>query len=114
MNNNLGDPAMINELNSLSMKLSEAIKLMGRYGREYAQAESEYKVALAQEALRLRERDMPVTLIDKVVYGKVADSRFKRDTAEVMYKTSQEHINALKLQIRILDAQIAREWGGAQ
>lgn len=101
----------INELNELSQKLSQGIKLMGRYGREYAAAERKYKVALAQEALRLRSEEMPVTLIDKVVHGKVANERFERDTAEIMWKTSQENVNAIKLQIRILDNQISREYG---
>lgn len=110
--NNLGDPMLINQLNELSLKLTQGIKLMGKYGREYADAERSYKVALAKKALELRDRGMPVTLIDKVIYGKVADERFERDTAEVMYKTAQEHINAIKLQIRILDNQIDREYRG--
>ena len=109
---NLGDPMLIQQLNDLSVKLTQGIKLMGKYGREYAEAEREYKVALAKKALELRDKGMAVTLIDKVIYGKVADVRFKRDTAEILYKTSQEHINALKLQIRILDNQIQREYGG--
>lgn len=101
----------INELNDLSKRLTQGIKLMGKYGREYAEAERDYKVALSQEALRLRAEEMPVTLIDKVVHGKVADVRFKRDSAEIMWKTSIENVNAIKLQIRILDNQISREYG---
>lgn len=112
MSGNLGDPMLINELNAMSDKLTQGIKLMGKYGREYANAERKYKVELAKTALRLREQGMPVTLIDKVIYGKVANERFDRDTAEVMYKTAQEHINAIKLQIRILDNQIDREYRG--
>lgn len=100
----------INELNELSQKLTQGIKLMGKYGREYAEAERQYKVALSQEALKLRADDMPVTLIDKVVHGRVADKRFIRDTAEIMWKTAQENVNAIKLQIRILDNQISREF----
>lgn len=45
------------------------------------------------------------------VHFNAAKQAFKRDTAEVMYDTAKEHVNALKLQIRVLDAQIAREWG---
>ena len=101
----------INELNELSEKLQQGIKLMGRYGREYAEAERDYKIMLSQKALELRAQEMPVTLIDKVVYGKVAEERFKRDTAEIMWKTAIENVNTLKLQIRILDNQISREWG---
>lgn len=101
----------INELNEMSKQLSAAVTTMGRYGRELAEANQAYKVALAQAALELRAEGMPVTLIDKVAPGKAAKQAFKRDTAEVMYDTAKEHVNALKLQIRVLDAQIAREWG---
>ena len=107
------DGTAINELNALSDKLTQGIRLMGRYGREYAVKERDYKVALMQAALKLRSEDMPVTLIDKVVYGKVANERLERDTAEILWKTAQENVNAIKLQIRILDNQIAREWGQA-
>lgn len=105
------DFTAINDLNDLMKRLSNGIKLMGKYGREYAEAERDYKVALAKEAMKLKADGMPVTLIDKVVYGKVAEERFKRDSAEIMYETSQENINALKLQIRVLESQINREWG---
>ena len=101
---------LVNELNDLQMRLTEGVRLMARYGREYAQAEHDYKIALAQAALRRRADDMPVTMIDKVIYGDVAKERFKRDTAEVMYKTAQENINATKLRLRLVQAQIEKEW----
>ena len=104
---------LINEIQSLCEKLSHSGRLLADYGKKYAAAERDYKICLRQEALRLREKDMAVTLIDKVVYGveEVANKRFERDVAETMYKTCLESINTLKLKIRILDAQIAREWG---
>lgn len=103
---------LINELNALSGRLTASGKQMQRYGLELAEAEREYKITLREEALKLREQGMAITLIDKVVYGvpAVADKRFKRDVAETMYKTAQESINTLKLKMRIMDAQITREW----
>lgn len=101
---------LVNELNELQTQLSQGVRLMARYGRELAKAEHDYKIALAETALRLRAEDMPVTLIDKVVYGKVAKQRFARDAAEVMYKTAQENINATKLRLRLVQAQIDKEW----
>lgn len=50
----------------------------------------------------------------KELYGKAANERFKRDVAEVMYKTAQENVNSIKLQIRILNDQISREWGRSE
>ena len=104
---------LLNELNELSINLTKSGEQMKRYGKELAEAERDYKITLRQEALKLRaDEQMPVTLIDKVVYGipDVAEKRFNRDVAESMYKAAQESINTLKLKIRIIDAQIQREW----
>ena len=103
---------LINELNDLSAKLTVSGKQMQKYGLELAEAERDYKIMLRQEALKLREQGTPVTLINQIIYGvpEVANLRFKRDVAETMYKVSIESINTLKLKIRILDAQIQREW----
>lgn len=109
------DMDLMNDLNDLSIELPRAISRFEARGREQAQAEHDYKVVLSQEALKLRADGMPVTLIDKVVYGndKVAEKRFKRDTADALYNAERENINSIKLQIRILDNQISREWGEA-
>ena len=79
-----------------------------------AEAERDYKICLRQEALKLRtENDMPVTLINQVIYGvpEVAEKRFKRDVAETTYNSNLEHINVTKLKLRLLENQLQREWG---
>ena len=73
---------LFNNIQSLTEKLNHAINVMAKYGKKYAEAEKNYKVVLRQEALKLRaEKNMPVTLIQQVVYGvpDVADKRVKRD-----------------------------------
>ena len=105
---------LFNDLQALTKKLNTSISILAKYGKEYALAERNYKISLRQEALKLRsEKDMPVTLIQQVVYGvpEVADKRFKRDVAEAMYNTAQENINVIKLQMRLLESQLNREWG---
>lgn len=104
------------ELNIKTQELDKSIKSLRHTGTEYAEAERAYKVALREHALRLRnEKDMPVTLIQQVVYGvpEVAERRFTRDVAEAVYRANQEAINSIKLQIRIIDAQLGREWNNA-
>ena len=101
----------INELNDLNKRLSAQIKQLGKYGVEYANAEHRYNIALAKATLYLKDEGNPATLIDKLVKGKVAKERLDLTTAEVMYKTALEQVNGTKLQIRVLDNQIAREWG---
>ena len=101
------------QIEALMNELTQSIRLLRKNGNELAQAERDYKVSLRQEALRLRTvNDMPVTLINQVVYGvpEVAEKRFQRDVAEATYKANQEHINVTKLKLRILESQLSREW----
>lgn len=101
-------------LQNLSNELTESVKALRRNGASYAQAEKEYKILLRQECLKLRDDGMAVGMIDKTCYGipSVAEARFKRDVSEAVYKANQEHINAVKLQLRLVENQISREWGG--
>jgi hypothetical protein len=104
---------LVNDLQSLIDKLNISIKSLAENGKALCQAEYEYKILLRQEALKLRqEKGMPVTLISQIIYGvpEVAKKRLDRDIAETYYNTNQEKINALKLQIRVIQSQIEREW----
>ncbi len=107
---------LFKEIQQLREELTQSIKLLRQNGIKLAEAEREYKIKLRQEALKLRqEKGMAVTLIDLIIYGvpEVAELRFKRDVAEAMYNANQEHINTTKLQIRILESQVSREWSAA-
>lgn len=99
-------------LQAMSNELTESVKALRRNGANYAQAEKDYKILLRQECLKLRDDGMAVGMIDKTCYGipSVAEARFKRDVAEAVYKANQEHINAVKLQLRLIENQIGREW----
>ena len=108
---------LYNDIQKLMQELTSSIKLLRQNGNELAKAERDYKITLRQEALKLRsEQDMPVTLINQIIFGvpEVADKRFKRDVAETMYNTNQEHINVTKLKLRLLEAQLNREWSNAK
>ena len=105
---------LYNELQKKINELNISIKKLRETGTDYAEAEREYKITLRNEALKLRaEKGMPVTLIQQVVYGvpEVADKRFKRDVKEAVYKANIEAINVFKLQIRIIESQLQREYG---
>lgn len=104
---------LYNDLSAKTKQLEISIKQLRKSGTDYAEAERDYKVTLRQECLKLRDEGMPVGMIDKTCYGiqSVADARFKRDVAETVYKANLEAINAIKLQMRLLESQIQREWG---
>lgn len=106
---------LMQELLAKQQALDTSIKLLRKNGTAYAQAEKDYKILLRQECLKLRDDGMAIGMIDKTAYGipEVADARFKRDVAEVTYKANQEAINSIKLQLRLIESQINREWGQA-
>lgn len=103
---------LIQEIGVKSSLLDAAVKQLGVRGKAYAQAERDYKVALAKRIMQEREKGTPVTIISDICRGdsEIARLRFERDCAEVVYKSAMEAIQSIKLQIRILDAQIEREW----
>ena len=94
--------------------LNAAQKEFSNRGRAWAAAERDYRVALAKKILTERDNGTPVSIISDVCRGsqEIADLKFKRDCAEVVYKSAMEAINSYKLQIKILENQIDREWKG--
>jgi hypothetical protein len=100
------------ELMSKIKKLEYSVKQLRINGTALAEAERDYKVLLRQEVLKLRDEGQAVGVIEKVCYGipSVAEARFQRDVAEATYLANQEAINSLKLQIRIIESQLNREW----
>ena len=104
------------ELQQKTKQLEISIKQLRKSGTDYAEAERDYKVILRSECLKLRDEGMAIGLIDKTCFGipAVADARFKRDVAEVVYKANMEAINSIKLQLRLIEGQINREWGSSQ
>lgn len=104
---------LYNELNQKIKELNISIQSLRKTGSEFTEAEKEYKIKLREEALKLRaEKGMPVTLIQQVVYGvpEVAQKRFERDVKEAVYQANQEAINSTKLQIRVIENQLNREY----
>lgn len=106
---------LYNELQLKIQQLEISIKTLRKSGTDYAQAERDYKVLLRQECLKLRDEGMAIGMIDKTCYGipSVADARFKRDVNEAVYKANLEAINSIKLQMRIIENQLNREYGSS-
>lgn len=107
---------LVTEIMDKSRMLDVAISELKRRGQKYAEAERDYRVALAKQMLTERDNGMPVTIISDICKGKseIAQLRFSRDCAEVLYKSAMEAINSMKLQIRLMDSQLDREWGAAK
>ena len=104
---------LFNELQNKTKQLEVSIKELRNSGTNYAQAEKDYKVLLRTECLKLRDEGMAIGMIDKTCFGipSVAEARFKRDVAETVYKANLEAINSIKLQMRLIESQLQREYG---
>lgn len=104
---------LYNELQEKIDILNKSIEECKTLGLKYNESEYRYKIKLRIEALKLKNNeDMAVTLINQVIYGvpEVAELRLARDKAETLYNTQKDKVNILKLQIRILDSQLQREY----
>ena len=106
---------LYSELTLKTGELNTCVKMLRKTGTEFAEAERAYQVKKAEVALRLRDEGMPVGLIEMTIKGhpEVAPMMFKRDVAEVTYKANQEATQSYKLQMRLIENQIQREWGQA-
>ena len=104
---------LFNELQQKTKQLEVSIKELRNSGTNYAQTEKDYKVLLRQECLKLRDEGMAIGMIDKTCFGipSVAEARFKRDVSEAVYKANLEAINSIKLQMRLIESQLQREYG---
>ena len=103
---------LIQQRNSLTRQLSASVKELRNTGTDYAQKEHDYKVLVSNECLKLRDAGTAVTMINLIVYGlpSVAKARFDRDVALTIYEANKEAINSLKLQLRLIEGQMSREW----
>jgi len=101
------------ELDNKVKALNSALSEHRKRGEKYAKARREYQVSLAKEILIQRNSGVPVTIISDICKGneRIADLRMDKDIAESLYKSAGEAINSYKLQIRIIEGQIDREWG---
>ena len=104
---------LYSELQMKTAQLDMSVKDLRKNGTAYAQAEKDYKILLRKECLKLRDDGMAIGMIDKTCYGipSVAEARFKRDVAEAIYRANQEAINSIKLEMRLIEGQLQREWG---
>lgn len=107
---------LYSEIQQKRRELDVCIKRLRKSGTAYAEAERAYKVQLRKTCLTLRSDGMAVGMIQLVCYGdpEVAGKRFARDVAEAVYTANKEAINSCKLQLRLIEAQLGREWSTPQ
>ena len=103
------------EMNKLNELLTSALSEYKKRGKDYANAYKKYRMLVAQELLRLKAEGMPVTIAYDIARGKeeVANAKEQEIITECLYKSCQEAINTFKLQIKVLQEQINKEWSNS-
>jgi len=100
------------QLNQLNTYLTSALSEYKKRGTEYAKAYKNYRMLLSQELLKLKAEGMPVTIAYDIARGtkQVADAKEQEIITECLYKSCQEAINTYKLQIKILQENINKNY----
>lgn len=98
------------EIQRLTNTLTQSIKLLRTNGVKLAEAERDYKVSLAKEALKMKTDGMAVTLINQVIYGtnEVAELRFKRDVEQATYDANIRDSTSIKAIIKSYEGNIKK------
>lgn len=101
-----------NELMQKTSYLDNSIKMLRKTGSDYAKAYTDYRIALAKELVKLKDEGYAITLAGDIARGKpeIAHLKFEEISKEAIYKANIESINVLKLEIKILQNQIDKEW----
>ena len=104
---------LVIDLQAKLAMLNKAIDKLAKNGQRLAKSEKNYRMELAKVMLELRGNGIPVTIINDLARGtgQIAALKFERDTAQAVYDANQEAINVWKLECRIMESQLAREWG---
>jgi hypothetical protein len=103
---------LLNELEYKRKQLEYSVVELKNTGKKYASAYTEYRKELAKELLRLKSDGMPVTIAYDIARGNelVAKLKFDEISSEALYKANLESINVLKLEIKIIQEQINKEF----
>ena len=106
---------IMQEMSTLRVMLDRAVTEAKERGRVLAKCEHDYRVAKAKYILQQRTEGTPVTILADLAKGEehIARLCMELDIAQTLYDSSKEAINSYKLQIRIVQEQIQREWNQA-
>lgn len=92
--------------------LDLALKEAKTRGNLMVERECQYYTAKATECFELLEAGHANTFIQQVIKGrpKVAEAMQLYHAAEVEYKNANEAVNVFKVKLRVLEAEMEREW----
>ncbi|MAG59239.1 hypothetical protein CMO96_00395 [Candidatus Woesebacteria bacterium] len=87
---------------------------MKKRGQAKAKAENDYRIALATQILKEREKGTPVTIINDICRGNkiIANLKMERDICESLYECCLQKIYQTKIELNIIENQMNAERKG--
>lgn len=103
---------LLQELWKINDLLTKALEQFKERGREYAKAQRDYRVLLRQKILVLRADGTPTTILSDLARGDddVAAAKEQEIITKTMLESCQEAINVYKIQLKLLQEQINKEY----
>ena len=92
------------EIHEASKRLSKGSDALFLLAKESAEAERDYRHALAMEIMKLKEDKLQATLIPDVARGNTSDLKFIRDIAEMKYTSGRDSLKAIASQCNALQS----------
>jgi hypothetical protein len=93
---------IIQEMRNVKTRMDNVIKEVYKQAKAKDKAEREYRVALAQEILKLKAEGMQATLIPDIARGNTADLKFARDSAKSLYDSARDSMETLRTEATLL------------
>lgn len=92
------------EIHTASQRLSKGSDALFLLAKANAEAEREYRAALAKEIMRLKSEGLQTTLIPDVARGNTSELKFTRDLADAKYTSGRDSLKAISVQVTALQS----------
>ena len=87
-----------------SKRLDDASREIFNLAKRKAETEQAYRVALAKEMIKLKDKGMAITMIQDVARGNVSELKYHSDIADVTYQAGRDSLKALQTQLSALQS----------
>ncbi len=103
---------LMNELLGKQKELNISVKNLRYTGSDFAEAQKNYRIALAIVEKQLRDEGEPVSIVKDLARGEenVAELKKQMENKLAIYRANMEAINSIKTEIRIIENQLNREF----
>jgi hypothetical protein len=93
---------IIQEMRTVKTRMDNVIKEVYKQAKAKDKAERDYRIALAQEILKLKANGIQATLIPDIARGNTAELKFARDSAKSLYDSARDSMETLRTEASLL------------